>query len=291
MCLTEGAIRDKIGIVNKIEGVKCVFFERHTHKDVELPVYYTRQTYLKSSLKYELHWHETFEWIYMVEGEVEILINDASRLYCAGDLIVIPPQLPHRFGFTGKNCSYYCMIPDNSILDSGNIEFPSFSDDHLVKNRAIVDAFLSIMEEYKTKGRYHKQIIRANIVLMTALYCRDCGIEASKTPHREDNNALRITKEALLYMEEHYAEEFSGEALAARLGFSRSYLCHVIRKVTGQSLTENLLYIRCRKAREMLRQGRTVGEVVYASGFQNASYFSRTYKRMMGVSPSAHYRK
>ena len=102
---------------------------------------------------------------------------------------------------------------------------------------------------------------------------------------------MRITKDAIQYMEEHFAEEFSGEELAQELGFSRSYLCHVLQKVTGQSLTENLLYIRCRKARELLRRGVPVGEVVFMVGFKNASYFCRTYKRLLGVAPSAHLKK
>lgn len=226
-----------------------------------------------------------------MEGEVEILIGENRQVYREGELVVIPPQLPHCFAVVGDACRYRCMIPDNSILCAGRVEYASFSEEYLVQNPAVYEAFLRIVAEYTEKRRYYKEIIRANIVLMTALVCRDCGIEGEKTGAHEDNHALRIVKDALLYMEEHYAEEFSGEALAERLGFSRSYLCHVIRKVTGQSLTENLLYIRCRKARELLRNGHTVGEVVFATGFQSASYFSRTYKRIMGVSPSAHYIK
>lgn len=47
----------------------------------------------------------------------------------------------------------------------------------------------------------------------------------------------------------------------------------------------------CRKARELLRKGVPVGEVFDRVGFESISYFSRTYKRMLGVTLSAHYRK
>lgn len=268
-----------------------MFFERHTHKDKMLPVYFAHQHRTSRAPKFELHWHETLEWIYVTGGKVQIQIDEKVEIFKEGDLIAIPPHLPHRFSAVGDGCSYYCMIPDNLILASGDVECTSFSDEHLVKNRAIYEGFLKIVEEYKTKGSYYKQVIRATILQITALLCRDRCQQSAQMYVKSDNNAMRLTKAALLYMEEHYAEEISGEALAEHLGFSRSYLSHVIRKVTGQSLTENLLYIRCRKARELLQNGHTVGEVVFLSGFQNASYFSRTYKRMMGVSPSAHYNK
>ncbi|MBQ7364310.1 MAG: helix-turn-helix transcriptional regulator [Clostridia bacterium] len=267
-----------------------MFFERHVHNDKELPVYYQHQQHSPREPKYELHWHETLEWIYVTEGKVEIRIDEDVRTYVAGDLVAISPQSPHCFRAIDKDCAYYCMIPDNSILSAGGIELVTLSDDHLVTNEDIKYLFDKIIREYEEKKPYYKSCIRADIVLMIALLFRERGLGTLPAPNMGDN-AMRITKNAIQYMEEHYSEEFSGEELAAHLGFSRSYLCHVISKVTGQSLTENLLYIRCRKAREFLRQGHSVGEVVYLAGFQNASYFCRTYKRMMGVAPSAHRKK
>ncbi|MBR2986688.1 MAG: AraC family transcriptional regulator [Clostridia bacterium] len=269
-----------------------MFFERHVHADKELPIYYMLQRRSPYEPKYELHWHETLEWIYVTEGDVEIRIDDTATVYHEGDLVAINPHSPHCFRAIDGECEYYCIIPDNSILTSAGLELRALSDEHLVKNEEIRALFLKTVSEFERKAPYYKSCIRANLVLMTAILLREHGLDASvPAPSMGGDNAMRITKSAIQYMEEHYSEDFSGEALAAYLGFSRSYLCHVISKVTGQSLTENLLYIRCRKARDFLRQGHSVGEVVFMSGFQNASYFCRTYKRMMGVAPSAHRKK
>ena len=268
-----------------------MFFERHVHNDKELPIYMQHQVHTSREPRYELHWHETLEWIFVTSGSVEIRIDDTASVYTEGDLVAINPHSPHCFRTVGEECSYYCMIPDNAILSSCGIDKVVLSRDYLVKNEEIRAIFHSIVKEYDEKKPYYKNCIRASVVKMTALLLRDHGQDAPIGTPSMGDNAMRITKNAIQYMEEHYAEDFSGEALAAHLGFSRSYLCHVISKVTGQSLTENLLYIRCRKARELLRQGHSVGEVVFMVGFQNASYFCRTYKRMMGVAPSAHRKK
>ncbi len=268
-----------------------MYFERHSHSDKDLPLYFQHQCRTVREPKFELHWHETFEWIFVTKGEVEIRIGDNADHYRTGDLVVIAPHLPHCFRAVGGDCDYYCMIPDNAILSAGGLDMMALSEDSLIRDETIKTLFQTIVSEYETKGMQYKSVIRALIVLMTAMLYRDRGQSSALPTAAIGDNAMQITKSAIQYMEEHYAEEFSGEALAAHLGFSRSYLCHVISKVTGQSLTENLLYIRCRKAREFLRQGYAVGEVVFMVGFQNASYFCRTYKRMMGVAPSAHRKK
>lgn len=267
-----------------------MFFERHVHADNELPIYFNHQTRSPQDPKYAFHWHETAEWIFVTDGRVEIRINDQSAVYQAGDLVVINPQHPHCFCSVGKEASYYCLIPDNSLYVMGGIDPHSICTKPLVEDEEIKRLYRLIVEEFEKKDTCYKSCIKAAIVMMTSLLLRRHNTE-EKNVYDFDDNAMRITKDAIRYIEEHYSEDFSGEALAAHLGFSRSYLCHVINKVTGQSLTENLLYVRCRKAKELLRRGMPVGDVGFAVGFKNASYFCRTYKRMMGAPPSADRRK
>ncbi len=268
-----------------------MFFERHEHADQELPVFFNYQIHTSGGPRYELHWHETREWIYLVKGTVEIRTNDKIEIYNEGDIVTIAPQIPHSFYPLNSDASFYCLIPDNSILSSCGIDHASVNCDSLVTSSEIRRIFLDVIREFKEKPPYYKSCIRAKIILMYSLLYREHGHGTQKTPSPQTDRAMEITKNALQYMEFHYAEDFSGERLAKYLGFSRSYLCHVISSVTGKSLTENLLYVRCRKARELLLKGYPVGEVSFMVGFQSAPYFCRTYKRMIGVSPSAHINK
>ena len=265
-----------------------MFFERHVHDDVELPLYFNHQMW-NFKTHNEYHWHETPEWILVTKGSVEIRIGGTINCYSEGDLVLINPQVPHSF-YSDGTCGYYCLIPDNSILVAGGIDLHHFYTETLIDDEEIKSYFHRIVAEHEKKDECYKPLMKAYVVTMTALALRRYR-KAGESSELLGDNAMRITKDAIKYMEDHYAEDFSGETLALELGFSRSYLCHVISKVTGQSLTENLLYIRCRKARELLRKGTPVGEVVFLVGFKNASYFCRTYKRLLGVSPSAHLKK
>lgn len=267
-----------------------MYFERHTYENQALPIFFSRQLRTASEPRYDLHWHETAEWIYVKSGRIEIRINDVITEYKPNDIIFISPQQPHSFRCPEGETVYYCLIPDNSITRGAGLDTRTLFVKNPIHDEVIREVYDGIIRECAETETGYASMTIANIVRMTVLAVRrhsDPGVKKSLL----DDNAMRITKDVICYMEDHYAEDFSGETLAAHLGFSRSYLCHIVSKVTGQSLTENLLYIRCRKAKELLKKGVSVGDASYSAGFKNTSYFCRVYKRMMGVSPSSHRNK
>lgn len=267
-----------------------MFFERHVFNDRALPLYFQHQTRNDREPLYEYHWHETPEFIYVTDGCVEIRINGRVEHYDAGTLVFINPQFSHCFRAVGSQCSYYCLIPDNGFLLAGGISPAELRITTRIRDSEIEAIFLSVVQELKEKQPRYQPLVKAKILEMLALLLRRYRQEDGKGEETDDN-AMRIAKDAINYMESHFAEKIGGEEVAAALNISRSYLCHMIRKATKQTLTENLLCIRCRKAREMLWEGIPVSEVVWRTGFGSASHFSRTYRRMMGIPPSSQRRK
>ena len=225
--------------------------------------------------------------MYITYGKVEIRINDKTELFQEGELVVINPQSAHCFRAIDGDCGYYCLIPDNSLLSAGGIGPGSLSLSNRITDSVILEQYRTIIREMDEKRDQYRVCVRSHIILMIALLIRLHTVDHRKAG-RYDDNAMCIAKDAIQYMEEHYTEPIGGEEIAAALGISRSYLCHVIRRVTNQTLTENLLFVRCRKAKEYLWLGYSVNETVYLSGFNNPSHFCRTYRKMMGVSPSSH---
>jgi transcriptional regulator GlxA family with amidase domain len=95
-------------------------------------------------------------------------------------------------------------------------------------------------------------------------------------------------RQAITQVEAHLSDDGYGvEQLASDLCMSRMTLYRKIQTATGQKPTEFIRTIRLRRAAELLREGRmTVSEVSYATGFSSASYFSRCFRTMFGVSPT-----
>ena len=115
--------------------------------------------------------------------------------------------------------------------------------------------------------------------------------ESSEGKHSDspfpEGKALWL-RQAITQVEAHLSDDgYSVEQLASDLCMSRMTLYRKIQTATGQKPTEFIRTIRLRRAAELLSEGRmTVSEVSYATGFSSASYFSRCFRTMFGVSPT-----
>ena len=92
----------------------------------------------------------------------------------------------------------------------------------------------------------------------------------------------------MFYMEQHYAEELHIAEAASEAGFSEGYFSRLFSSQTGLSFTDYLINIRIRHAKELLIQtDKTVSEIAFETGFSNGDYFSSSFSKREGMTPSA----
>lgn len=98
----------------------------------------------------------------------------------------------------------------------------------------------------------------------------------------------KYVMEVLRYVSGHYAEPDLGiSQVAADLGISEGHLSHVFKKETGRTLGSYIADYRIQKAKELLRDCRCkVYEVAEQVGYRDITYFSATFKKAVGMSPS-----
>lgn len=96
----------------------------------------------------------------------------------------------------------------------------------------------------------------------------------------------KIVSESLDYIEKHFKEQMSVSDISRALGTSASYLSRVFKESTGETLIRTINKKRIEVAREYLEQtDYKVYEVADILGFENVTYFSRFFKKHMGMSP------
>jgi AraC-like DNA-binding protein len=89
------------------------------------------------------------------------------------------------------------------------------------------------------------------------------------------------------YLEANYARGVSPHELAEELGVSSFHLCRVFSQQFGMPMTEMLTLVRIDRAKEALRDAsRSVKEVSAETGFADANYFAKVFRRYTGQSPS-----
>jgi AraC-like DNA-binding protein len=97
---------------------------------------------------------------------------------------------------------------------------------------------------------------------------------------------------AVRFIEEHVRELRSSGQVAERVGVDASYLCRLFQRHSGMSPHRYLTRLRMQYAMTLLtREGLNVTSVAEALGFENPFHFSRVFKNVHGLPPSAYFRK
>lgn len=103
----------------------------------------------------------------------------------------------------------------------------------------------------------------------------------------------KYVMEALRYIAGHYNDpDISVSSVARDLGISEGHLSHVFKKETSRTLGSYLTDYRIHMAMELLRDCRNkVYEVAEQVGYRDITYFSSTFKRVVGLSPSEYQKQ
>lgn len=105
------------------------------------------------------------------------------------------------------------------------------------------------------------------------------------------SEAQRLVRRAMAYLHEHYMEALSREELARHVGMSSDYLTYCFRKELGMTPIAYLNRYRINQAKLLLAEReKSITEVGLAVGFSDSGYFSRVFRREVGVSPEAYRR-
>ncbi len=80
-------------------------------------------------------------------------------------------------------------------------------------------------------------------------------------------------------------DELSIAELSSLAGYQPDYLNRRFKQVTGLTLRQQRDVLRLEKAKKFLGQGLPIAEVAMGSGFDDANYFARWFKRQTGVPP------
>ena len=88
------------------------------------------------------------------------------------------------------------------------------------------------------------------------------------------------------YITSHFAEDVNLNLIAGEFGYSQGYLTRIFQAKYGQSPNQYLIRLRINRARTLLEdQKLSIRQVGEAVGYPDQAYFSRIFKRYMGVSP------
>ena len=88
------------------------------------------------------------------------------------------------------------------------------------------------------------------------------------------------------YIQGHLSEKITLDDVASHVHLSKSYLCRILKEEIGSTFTEYTNHLRVERSKTYLHQRElTLAEIAYRSGFDDQSYFTRIFKKYVGMPP------
>ncbi|MCL2378120.1 MAG: AraC family transcriptional regulator [Defluviitaleaceae bacterium] len=249
------------------------------------------------------HIHDMVEVIYMMDGEMEFIVEDAKIIVKAGDIIIINSLCVHWSNAIGRQYTRICLLQFNYNLLFG---FGVKADRHLgsfiygpsfkyilysVHEKEAYAEFarqmLDIADEFKYKRIVYNVAITSGIYRLLVIIFREGFLSMP-----ENNDFLRVVSEALNYVKMHFNDNVTLEDIAKKLNISIHHFCRLFKKATGHTFIDYLNYYRVSIAKAKLLQADIIISEVFADvGFNNHSYFNRVFKKYTGFSPTKYRQK
>ncbi|WP_410512244.1 response regulator [Paenibacillus sp. BR2-3] len=141
------------------------------------------------------------------------------------------------------------------------------------------------LEEGALKAQMGPEVlasIESTTRFLTTLYCESLE---QLIGQRKFKNKLNL-EEVRQYMDSHFAEAVTLEALARAFFVSKEYLSKVFKLEYGRNVTEYILHLRMEKAKEWLAdESIPIKTVAELTGYEDVAYFYRVFKKHYGIAP------
>lgn len=107
-----------------------------------------------------------------------------------------------------------------------------------------------------------------------------------KSNEMSGSGAMKLAK-ASAFIEKNYSRSISIGELARVAGYSERQLTRLFRETFSETPVSYITRLRMQKAQELLRStDDTVGEIAWQCGYEDQNYFTRTFRKYTGFSPT-----
>lgn len=221
------------------------------------------------------HVHESWEYIYCTAGVGTVVFDDSSLTYKKGDVVVIPPMIPHsNTSQQGVNNIHLNMT--SPIL---NMKDPAVIADD--SNQFLLNAFKAAFYHYYSDCKERTALLSSYGNLISYyLIAYQKGHPRSAIVEEIEHNIIS-----------NYSDyDYKLDSYLASLPFSCDYLRKLFQKEYGLTPHQYLNNKRLQIAAEALinvdNSGSTVADIALMCGFRDPLYFSKMFKKRYGVAPS-----
>lgn len=233
------------------------------------------------------HWHENIEILHILKGKAKFYLDLDEGNVCIGDTIVVNSNTLHKLTATDGELVYYCLIISIGFLQQFGIDLSEISLKNKIKDENIKITLDHLNFLDLRKNLYYTTEMCGDVLKLVSLLTRNYSLSSKNKMENKKNNKTDIVKKTILYMKKNYEKHLTLDDISSYLGFNKNYICRIFKEITGITIVKMLNSIRCNEAKRLIASDKfNVNEAAQKCGFTNLSYFTKTYKSIMGNLPS-----
>jgi len=228
---------------------------------------------------------EEYILIYCTDGEGVVEVNGYKYRIKSEEVFCIPRNRKHRYYASGKNPWSIFWIH----FKGANTEYFPLDQCNVIRmnsgpanNRLmfLFELLFRVLERNYTLGNfiYISQVLS---MILSEVYFRE-KIDETSTQNKYITAIIR-------YMYKHIKEDLALEDIVRDFELSKSYINVIFKKYTRHAPIEFFIGLKMQEACKLLKStGMYVKEVSAELGYDDPYYFSRIFKKFVGVSPKTY---
>lgn len=222
---------------------------------------------------FEEHSHRGWEIVYVLQGELTVIVDHTVHTLQMGDVIAIPPHIPH----SGQSEAGFLDM----YIGVDALPFQTF---HHCADNGDIQQLLDMAVRHFLENNVNGEAVIRSLLEST------CHLIRTRRVHRHRHAFVEELMNVLYHNIGN--SDFSLADHTAAFGYHPKYVSDCFRKEVGLSPTAYLMQLRMEQAKSLLIQEdfSNVQGVALQCGFANSLYFSSYFKSCTGLSPS-NYRK
>ncbi len=240
-----------------------------------------RSPYLRSG---EQNWHEDIEIQLCTDGQGWVLLDGKRYPFTKGDVAVVNSNVLHYTG-TDDDMQYTCLIVRAGFCRQMGIDYDALRFSPIVYDTQVVDLMTELVAVYRAANTFCRTA-RLNELTLRLIIHLIKHHAISGDPLHVPLSTRATVKQAVRFIRENTDRRLSLDEIARAVCSDKFSLCRVFKQFTGHTLVEYSNLCRCQRAADYLSDGHTVAEAATRCGFDNLSFFTKTFKRYMGALPS-----
>ncbi|MGW9685555.1 AraC family transcriptional regulator [Flagellimonas sp. 2504JD1-5] len=258
---------------------------------------YNNKSYCESA---GWHIHPEFELVFVKNGNGCLNIGSKKMNYTNGTLVFLGGNIPHAdFGNKDNedNLEVVIQFRKEFLVDKLKV-FPELLGikDLIQKSKQVMvfgsitkDALMENFERFEQLDNQGKLINLLSILDYLSRHGDFVHLFDSPPIHKYKKNEINRLEEIFEYVNSNYAKDISVSEISGQLGYTANSFCRFFKKMTKRRFMDFVNAYRIEKAVETFNENNTtIASVMYTTGFNDPSYFTKQFKKYQGVTPSVY---